>query len=97
MFLLNKVFQLRDKANPDLEKPFLEHLEDLRVMITRTVVTLMVSMVVCFAFQDKLMDLLREPVDQVTQIHASKLLPSDITPANWEAAKKIVEEIAKLG
>ncbi|MCW1912277.1 twin-arginine translocase subunit TatC [Luteolibacter sp. GHJ8] len=97
MFLLNKVFQLRDKANPDLEKPFLEHLEDLRVMITRTVVTLMVSMVVCFAFQDKLMDLLREPVDQVTQIHASKLLPSDITPANWEAAKKIEHAAVSLG
>ena len=30
MFLLKKVFQLRDKANPDAEKPFLEHLEDLR-------------------------------------------------------------------
>jgi sec-independent protein translocase protein TatC len=97
MFLLNKVFQLRDKANPDLEKPFLEHLEDLRVMITRTVVTLMIAMIVCFAFQDKLMDLLREPVDQVTQIHASKLLPQDITPETWEAAKKIEHAAASLG
>ena len=97
MFLLNKVFQLRDKANPDLEKPFLEHLDDLRIMITRIVVTLLISMIVCFAFQDKLMDLLREPVDQVTQIHASKLLPADITPANWEAAKKVEHAAITLG
>jgi sec-independent protein translocase protein TatC len=97
MFLLNKVFQLRDKANPEHEKPFLEHLDDLRIMITRIVVTLMISMIVCFAFQDKLMDLLREPVDQVTQIHATKLLPADITPANWETAKKIEHAAVSLG
>jgi sec-independent protein translocase protein TatC len=97
MFLLNKVFQLRDKANPDLEKPFLEHLEDLRIMITRSVVTLLVAMIVCFSFQDKLMDLLREPVDQVSKIHASKLLPADITPANWEAAKKVEHAAITLG
>ena len=37
MFFLKKIFQLRDQTNPNAEKPFLEHLEDLRVCITRVV------------------------------------------------------------
>ena len=43
------------------------------------------------------MDLLREPVDQVTHIHAVKLLPADITPANWETAKKIEHAAVSIG
>ncbi len=89
MFLLKKVFQLRDKANPELEKPFLEHLEDLRIVITRVVVTLMVSMVVCFAFQDDLMKIIRKPVDEVWLVHAEGLLPKEITPKTWEHGKKV--------
>jgi sec-independent protein translocase protein TatC len=95
MFLLKKVFQLRDKANPDLEKPFLEHLEDLRVMITRVVITLLISMIVCFSFQDELMAILQKPVNEVWRVHAKSLLPEDITPENWEQAKKI--ERAAIG
>lgn len=94
MFLLKKVFQLRDKANPDNEKPFLEHLEDLRVMITRSLVVLMVSMVGCFMFQDTLMEILRKPIDEVQEIHSTKLLPATITPTQWEDAKKV--EFASL-
>ena len=101
MFLLNKVFQLRDKANPEHEKPFLDHLDDLRVMITRCLVTLMISMVVCFAFQEKLMAILRKPVEEVRLIHATSLLPEDsdpaIDPENWEEAKKIERAALSLG
>ena len=43
MNLLRKVIDLREKAHPDHEKPFLEHLEDLRIMITRMVITLVIS------------------------------------------------------
>jgi sec-independent protein translocase protein TatC len=93
MFLLTKVFQLRDKANPEHEKPFLDHLDDLRVMITRSLVTLMIAMVGCFAFQEKLMDILRKPVEEVRLLHVSNQLSVDIkptiTPDNWEQAKKI--------
>ena len=65
MFFLKKVFQLRDHANPDSEKPFLEHLEDMRDMIIRMVITLAVSVAACFVFQDDLMTILRHPVEQV--------------------------------
>lgn len=101
MFLLTKVFQLRDKANPDHEKPFLDHLDDLRVMITRSLVTLMIAMVVCFAFQDKLMEILRKPVEEVRLIHVSNQLAVEsgpkLTPDNWEEAKKIERSAATLG
>lgn len=97
MFLLKKVFQLRDKANPDLEKPFLEHLEDLRVMITRIVITLLISMIACFTFQDDLMHLLKKPVEQVWLTHAETVLPGEITPEAWEKAKAIERAAIGLG
>ncbi|TAE76713.1 MAG: twin-arginine translocase subunit TatC [Verrucomicrobia bacterium] len=96
MFLLKKVFQLRDKANPDLEKPFLDHLEDLRVMITRIVLTLVVSMLGCFAFQDDLMAILRKPVNEVWLTHEQGLLADDIDAKTWEAAKRIERAAAGL-
>lgn len=89
MFLLKKVFQLRDKSNPEHEKPFLDHLEDLRIMVTRIVVTLLVSMLVCFSFREDLMAIIRKPVDEVMMVHQASLLPERIVSANWEAAKKI--------
>jgi sec-independent protein translocase protein TatC len=96
MFLLKKVFQLRDKANPENEKPFLDHLEDLRVMITRVVLTLLISMLVCFSFQDQLMVIIRKPVDQVMAIHESKMLPKEVDGKNWEQARKIEHAVVGL-
>ena len=96
MFLLKKVFQLRDKANPDNEKPFLDHLEDLRIMITRVVLTLLISMLVCFSFQDQLMVIIRKPVDQVMSIHESKMLPKEVDGKNWELARKIEHALVGL-
>ena len=75
MYLLKKVFELREKAHPDHEKPFLDHLEDLRVMITRVVVTLLISMVVCFTFQEELMQILRDPVDDVILTKQRETMP----------------------
>lgn len=92
MYLLQKMIDLREKAHPDHEKPFLEHLEDLRKMIFRIVITLVVSMAVCFGFQDELMALLRKPVEQVWVMQLQEKLPHD----NDGAARKIdVETWAK--
>ena len=102
MYLLKKLFQLRDHVNPDHEKPFLEHLEDLRTMITKIVVTLVISMLVCFTFQEKLMEVLRRPVDKVWEAQMIAKLPQasdgaahplDVT--QWERAKAV--EHAVLG
>lgn len=96
MYLLKKVIQLRESSHPDHEKPFLEHLEDLRTMITRIVITLVISMIVCFAFQKQLMEVLRRPVEQVwiTQLDAklpksSTEIPRPLNVDIWESAKRL--------
>ncbi|NJR42363.1 MAG: twin-arginine translocase subunit TatC [Akkermansiaceae bacterium] len=93
MYLLKKVIQLREKSHPDHEKPFLEHLEDLRVIITRVVITLVISMIVCFAFNKQLMDFFRRPVEQVLVNQIQATLPEDaprkLTVERWGEARKI--------
>ncbi len=98
MFLLKKVFQLRDQANPDAEKPFLEHLEDLRVMVTRVVVTLLITTIVCFTYRDQLMEILRKPISDVWEIHSANKLPKSgkLNADQWETAKTGSEVLAHL-
>ena len=100
MYLLKKVIQLRENSHPDHEKPFLEHLEDLRVMITRVVITLVISMVVCFAFNKKLMEFFRQPVDQVLVTQLKATLPQDaprpVSVEAWGKARKIERAAVNL-
>lgn len=101
MYLLKKVFELREKAHSDHEKPFLEHLEDLRVMITRIVITLVVSMIFCFTFQAQLMKILRAPAEKVMMVKQQETMPdAKVHPGIkvpsvevWDEAKT-VEHIA---
>ena len=103
MYLLKKVIQLRESSHPDHEKPFLEHLEDLRIMITRIVITLLVSVIVCFSFQRQLMEVLRLPVEQVWIAQLEKKLPEKESEApkpldvdTWEKAKTLEHAAAGL-
>jgi sec-independent protein translocase protein TatC len=103
MYLLKKVFQLREQVHADHEKPFLEHLEDLRVMITRIVMTLIISMIICFTFQEQLMDVLRRPVDRVLTSQAQARLPQTTEDAPrplsadlWDQAKTLERAAAGL-
>jgi sec-independent protein translocase protein TatC len=105
MYLLKKVFELREKAHPAHEKPFLDHLEDLRVMVTRVVITLLVSMIVCFAFQDDLMRILRAPVENVILSKQMETMPDGEahegikvpTVETWNEAKDVERIAASLG
>jgi len=45
-------------------KPFLEHLEDLRWVLIKTVSTLLVAMVFCLAAGDKMVSILKRPLDK---------------------------------
>jgi sec-independent protein translocase protein TatC len=100
MYLLKKVIQLREQSHPDHEKPFLEHLEDLRVMITRIVITLVISMVVCFTFNKELMEFFRYPVDQVLVAQLEATLPTDaprpLTVDLWEKARRAEHALVSL-
>jgi len=66
--ILQKIFKVREKValnlsgNTDEEKPFLDHLEDLRTMIVRIVVTLLVSTVGTFVFYKELFRAIQLPL-----------------------------------
>lgn len=100
MYLLQKAIQLREKSHPDHEKPFLEHLEDLRVMIIRVVVTLVISMGACFAFNAKIMEFFRRPVEQVLVTQLAATLPDHaprpLTTDLWTAAMKVERSVTGL-
>jgi sec-independent protein translocase protein TatC len=97
MYLLKKLFQLRDKAGAstaDEEKPFLDHLEDLRIVVTRVVITLTIATVICFVYRDTLMMVLRRPVDRVwLQTQQDRMPDGDdkIVSDDWDAAKKLAD------
>ncbi len=100
MYLLKKAIQIRENSHPDHEKPFLEHLEDLRIMITRVVVTLLVAMIVCFVFNRKIMDFFRLPVDQVLIKQIEATLPAEaprpLTVELWDEARKVEHAAVNL-
>lgn len=99
MFFLQKIFQFRDHANPTAEKPFLEHLEDLRVCITRITIALLIATVGCFIFRNDLMEVMRRPVEQVwvmTQEEALSKAKVGVDLDTWEAAKKAASNVTGL-
>ena len=98
MFFLSKMFKLRDKTNPEEEKPFLEHLEDLRIMITRVALTLIISTLVCFIYKEQLMSIIRKPVEQVWIERHEATLPDgvEISLDDWEKALSLSEVSAPL-
>ncbi len=66
-WVFKKVVNLREKVSKDLgqgdvEKPFLEHLEDLRTMLVRMAMTLAVFVIVTFLFYDHLWGLVTYPI-----------------------------------
>lgn len=66
-WLFKKVVTFREKVAVDLgegdtEKPFLEHLDDLRTMIVRIVVTLLVCTIGTFVFIEELMRIITYPL-----------------------------------
>ncbi len=66
--VLNKVFKIREKVAMNLggagdeEKPFLEHLEDLRTMLMRMAITLLVTAIGTFCFYKALFQAIMMPL-----------------------------------
>jgi sec-independent protein translocase protein TatC len=66
--ILQKVFKVREKValnlsgGTDEEKPFIEHLEDLRTMIVRMAITLVVSTIGTFFFYKELFRAIQLPL-----------------------------------
>jgi len=100
MNILRKLLEFRDKSHPDHEKPFLEHLEDLRTMIFRIVITLMASMILCFGFNNRIMAFFRRPVEKVmitqTQSTLPEKAPKLFTVETWEKARQVERSAGNL-
>ena len=79
MSWLKKFFKFREKSDGDVVKPFLEHMEDLRWVVIKIVVTMLISMGVAFFFVGDLMRLLRIPLREVAPDLESKLVVHKIT------------------
>src|SRR6202171_264520 len=63
--MLRDIFQFRELPDSETSKPFLEHLEDLRWTIVKIAITLVVAMVVCFAFCSTLVRVMQAPLHEV--------------------------------
>jgi sec-independent protein translocase protein TatC len=97
LWLGKKIFRLREKLTigrglmaEDEEKPFLEHLEDLRHALMRIITTLVIAMVLCFTFKDTLVDVIMYPIQsaRIGWPH-SDTLPTGLKPQDWIVVKKI--------
>ena len=101
-FLLKKIFKMRDKAaekrgQGDMEKPFLEHLEDLRVMLMKSVSTLLITSILCFVFKAELMQVILQPVinaglDKI----GIQNLPEDMEASDWQRSYNIATSASNL-
>ncbi len=60
MKFLRKLLEFRE--NQDQPKPFLDHLEDLRRMLIKMAVVLVLMVLLCFAFRTGLANLLQRPL-----------------------------------
>ena len=95
MFLLTKLFDLRGGGGAEDEKPFLEHLEDLRSTIIKILLTLIIGFSLCFGFRNNLMELMRAPIDGVWQLQLEKSLyglPKKVSAGTWERATKAASD-----
>src|SRR5467141_4198655 len=62
---LRDIFKFRELPESETSKPFLEHLEDLRWTIVKMSITLVVAMIICFAFRSTLVRVLQMPLHDI--------------------------------
>ncbi len=73
-------------------------------MITRVVITLVVSMALCFTFQSELMEILRAPAEKVLMVKQQETMPDEAcipgikvpTVEVWDEAKNVEHVVAGL-
>jgi sec-independent protein translocase protein TatC len=63
---LRDIFKFRELPESETTKPFLEHLEDLRWTIVKMAITLIIAMIICFAFRSMLVGVMQAPLHEVS-------------------------------
>jgi sec-independent protein translocase protein TatC len=72
---LQDIFKFRELPESETSKPFLEHLEDLRWTIVKMSITLLVAMIISFAFRSTLVRVMQAPLHNVgSQVGTLKAL-----------------------
>src|SRR5881392_2891133 len=72
---LRDIFKFRELPESETSKPFLEHLEDLRWTVVKMAITLVLAMIICFAFCSILVRVMQAPLHNVDpQVGALKAL-----------------------
>ncbi len=121
--VLKKIFRLRENVadprrkgadegfDPE-EKPFLDHLEDLRVMFFKMLITMVISVTACFIFKQQLMQAIQLPMrwadvgnpDAINAIFGVGQKPiddrfksDDLVVTRGGLVGKVVDQDAKLG
>ncbi len=91
---LSKVFKIREKValnlnQGDEEKPFLDHLDDLRKMLVRIAITLFSSVIITFVFNQQLLDIIMIPykwgMDMAVEARAESNKPAEEVKKQAEA------------
>ena len=74
MFFLKKLLSIggnaASKKFQDQEKPFLDHLEDLRGTLFKVILTLVISTVVAFVFYQQLIEIVKLPIEKANDAGA---------------------------
>jgi sec-independent protein translocase protein TatC len=78
MTWLKKLFQIREKSDGDIVKPFLDHMEDLRWMLVKVISSLGIAMFAAFFFRTDLMNILKVPLAKVDPSLPSQLVVHNI-------------------
>ncbi len=62
---LRNFFKFREVPDSESAKPFLDHLEDLRWTVAKMAITLVLAMIICFAFREQLVGIMQQPLHKV--------------------------------
>ena len=72
---LQDIFRFRELPDGETSRSFLEHLEDLRWTIVKVAITLVIAMILCFAFRSALVRVMQAPLHEVNpQVGALRAL-----------------------
>jgi sec-independent protein translocase protein TatC len=98
--ILSKLFGVRNKlaaqrGQTDTEMPFLEHLEELRGVLVRIIITLLLATILCFAFRGPLLLLIKRPME-TAGLGVEIKVPDALSKAEWRKAESLAKTARNL-
>lgn len=95
--LRQKIADKRARMHDDEEKPFLDHLEDLRVTITRMLTALIIGLLACLAFQNTFVDIVKYPIKLAgLNDMPERNVPDAVGDADWKIIRATARGAAGL-